>query len=226
VTALLQLSGLVVADSLNVFNIGAMWAIAHNARMKRRSPLPGGLSFIAGMYVFTAGYGLCMVVGLDALTRGLHVELTPEIRYRAELILGLVLLGIACLPLRRRQRSQNPRIGALLRSRPWLLGVVGVGVGATQAPFSLPYLTLLTALATRDPLPTMWTVVVLGYAAAVQVPPLLALAIASWRSPKALKVQLTVATAVAKYGRTVVRLLLAAVGLVLLTDAVAHHHYW
>jgi hypothetical protein len=226
VTALLQLSGLVIADSLNAFNIGAVWAIAHGARMKRRSPLPGGLAFIAGMYAFTACYGLGMVMGLDALTRSVHVDITPEFRYRAELVVGIALIGIACLPWRRRQRRTKPRMGALLRSRPWLLGVVGVGVGATQAPFSLPYLTLLTAIATRDPLPTVWPVVVLVYAAAVQVPPLLALALANWRSPKARRVQLAVAMAVTTYGRTALRILLAVVGSVLLYDAVANSAQW
>jgi hypothetical protein len=225
VTALIQLSGLAFADSLNVFNIGAVWAIAHNARTQRRSPLPGGLSFIAGLYAFTACYGLVLVLGLDALTHVVDFQITPAMRYRTELVLGAVLIGLAFLPLRPRVRA-NPRMGTLLRSKPWLLGVVGIGVGATQVPFSLPYLTLLGAMAALDPLPAVWPVVVLGYAAAVQVPPLLALALAAWRSPKARRIQIAVALGVAKYGRTALRILLVTVGGVLIADAALNYELW
>jgi hypothetical protein len=225
VTALIQLSGLVFADSLNVFNIGAMWAIAHNARTQRRSPMPGGLSFIAGLYAFTACYGLVLVLGLDALTRVVDFQITPAMRYRTELVLGAVLIGLSFLPLRTR-KTANPRVGPLLRSKPWLLGIVGIGAGATQAPFSLPYLTLLGAIATLDPIPAFWPFVVLGYAAAVQVPPLLALGLASWRSPKARKIQISIALAITKYGRTVLRILLATVGVVLLGDALLNYDLW
>lgn len=222
---LLGLGGLVFADSLNPFNIGAVWSITLNCRRTRRSPTPGALSYIAGLYVFTASYGLCMVLGLEAISHSVDFQITPGVRYPLELTLGALLIAAAWFlpntrPVeKRRKPTPFPR-------QPRTLAVVGVGAAATQVPFSLPYLTLLGALSTADPVPAVWPVVILIYAAAVQVPPLLTLFLATRRAPWAHRLQRAAMAALSRHGRLAIRIALTVIGSVLLADAIIHHAQW
>jgi len=68
----------------------------------------------------------CGIALLDAstcltfLTNAVEFELTPTIRYRGELALGLVLIGLACFI--RGFRPASPMwASTLTRERPWLL---------------------------------------------------------------------------------------------------------
>src|ERR1700747_2886114 len=86
-------------DSLNVLNAGVVSAVIFGSRLNRRSPIPGALSFIAGVFAVTTTFGLCMVLGLSFLTSLVHFRVTPAVRFRGELVLGLVLIGLAYFPL-------------------------------------------------------------------------------------------------------------------------------
>ena len=86
-------------DSLNVLNAGVVSAVIFASRLNRRSPVPGALSFIAGVFAVTTTFGLCTVLGLSFLTSLVDFHVTPAIRFRGELVLGLVLIGLAFFPL-------------------------------------------------------------------------------------------------------------------------------
>ena len=57
----LALAGLALLDSANVLNLGVVSAVVYDSRLARRSPLPGGLSFIAGVFTVTTTFGMCVV---------------------------------------------------------------------------------------------------------------------------------------------------------------------
>jgi cytochrome c biogenesis protein CcdA len=224
-TALLGLGGLAFADSLNVFNVGAVWSIVNDCRKGHRSPTAGALSFIAGLYVFTACYGLCMVLGLDAVTRKVDFEVTPGVRYPVELTVGIVILVLAYV-LPSTHSAAPRRKSRLFPRRPWTLSFVGMGAGATQAPLSLPYLTLIGALAAQETLPPGWPLLILGYAAVIQVPALLVLLLATRRAAWTHRCQLSIALWFSRNGWRAVRIILVAVGVALATDALVHHAAW
>lgn len=92
---LLPLIGFAFLDSLNVLNLGVTSAVVYDSRLSRRSPLPAGVSFIAGVFIATATFGMLTVFGLGFLTERADVDVTPTVRYWAQLVLGAVLIALA-----------------------------------------------------------------------------------------------------------------------------------
>jgi cytochrome c biogenesis protein CcdA len=218
----LALAGLAFLDALNVLNVGVVSAVAYDSRLNRRSPVTGGSSFIAGVFAVTTTFGLCTVLGLSILTELTHFHVTPTIRYRGELLLGLVLICVAFFPL----VTQTPAPGwamVAMRRRPWLLGFVGMAVGTGQAPTSVPYLTGLAMLAAMHPRPQIWPVMVIGYCAIALLPSMLVLALASRRSIRARRVQRWVVRTLTRYGPISVRILFLVAGVALAVAALIHH---
>ena len=144
-------------DSLNVLNAGVVSAVIFASRLNRRSPIPGALSFIAGVFTVTTTFGLCMVLGLSFLTSLVDFRVTPAVRFRGELVLGLVLICLAYFPLAAQSSAPGWAMAAM-RERPWLLGLLGMAVGIGQAPTDVPYLTGLAMLAALHPRPPIWPV--------------------------------------------------------------------
>ena len=92
---LLPLLGFALLDSLNVLNLGVTSAVVYDSRLSRRSALPGGLSFVAGVFVATTAVGVLTVLGISFVTDRVEFQVTPTIRYWGQLILGLVLIAVA-----------------------------------------------------------------------------------------------------------------------------------
>lgn len=118
---LISLSGIALVESLNVLNLGVTSGIAYDSRLRRRSPLPGGLSFLAGLFAATLAVGIAVVLGVDLLTELTAFRMTPTLRYRGELVIGVVLVGVACFPSAAKRTSPGPAFAAM-RQNPWLLG--------------------------------------------------------------------------------------------------------
>src|SRR6202453_4102674 len=178
------LAGLALLDSLNVLNVGGVSAIIYDRRLNRRSPVPGSLSFITGVFAVTTIFGILILLGLNLLTDFVDVRITPAIRYWGGLLVGAVLIVLAYFPW----TAQSPAPGwamAATRQRPWLLGFVGLAVGIGQAPTAVPYLTGLAMLAALHPRPRIWPVIVIVYCAIVLMPSLLVLALSMRRSTRA-----------------------------------------
>jgi cytochrome c biogenesis protein CcdA len=218
----LALTGFAFLDSLNVLNVGVVSAVVYDSRLGRRSPIPGGLSFIAGVFAVTTTFGLCMVLGLSILTAVTHFEITPAIRYRGELLLGLLLTCLAYFPLVAQTSAPGWAMLAM-RQRPWLLGFVGLAVGIGQAPTAVPYLTGLAMLAALHPRPRIWPVIVIVYCAIVLMPSLLVLALSMRRSTRARRIQRWLVRVLTRYGPISVRILFLVVGVALIADALIHH---
>jgi cytochrome c biogenesis protein CcdA len=218
----LALTGLAFLDSLNVLNVGVVSAVVYDSRLSRRSPIPGGLSFIAGVFAVTTTFGLCTVVGLGILTDLTNVEITPGIRYRGELLLGLVLICLAYFPLVAQTSAPGWALAAM-RQRPWMLGFVGLAVGTGQAPTAMPYLTGLAMIAALNPRPPIWPVMVIVYCALALVPSLLVLALSTRRSTRARRIQRWLVRVLTRYGPISVRILFLVGGVALVTDALLHH---
>jgi cytochrome c biogenesis protein CcdA len=226
VTALiLVLLGLAFLDSLNVLNIGAVSAIVFDSRLNRRSPIPGGVSYIVGVYVALIAVGVVTVLGLSLLTDLFDFELTPTIRYRGELLLGMGLLAFAFFPLVAQTSAPGWAMGAMgtMRRRPWLLGFVGAAVGLGQAPTSVPYLTGLAMIAALDPRPELWPLIIISYCLVVMVPCASVLALSTSRHRGAQRAQRWVVRSVTRYGPIGVRVLFLVAGVALISDAAIHH---
>ncbi len=138
---LLALAGFAFLDSLDVLVAGVMTAVVVDSRLARRSPWPGGLSFLGGVFAVTTTFGLCTVLGLHALRGLIDFEITPGLRFWGELGIGLALIGIAALPMT--ARAEPPAWTVRMRRRPWLLGLAGLAIGLAQAPTAVPYIGLL-----------------------------------------------------------------------------------
>lgn len=218
----LALSGLAFLDSLSVLNIGVVSAVVYDSRLSRRSPLLGGLSFIAGVFAVTTTFGICTVLGLSFLTDLLDFQITPAIRYRGELLLGLGLIGLAFFPLVA-QTSAPGWAMAAMRQRPWLLAFVGLAVGLGQAPTAVPYLTGLAMIAALDPRPAIWPLIVIAYCAIALLPSALVLALSTSRSRRALRTHRWVVRNLTRYGPIGVRILFLVAGVALVADALIHH---
>ena len=93
----LALAGLALLDSLNVLNVGVVSAVIYDSRLSRRSPVPGSLSFIAGVFTVMTIFGLLTVLGLRFLTDFVHFRITRATRYWGGLR-GGVLIGLASSP--------------------------------------------------------------------------------------------------------------------------------
>jgi cytochrome c biogenesis protein CcdA len=218
---LLALTGFAFLDSLNVLNVGVVSAVVYDSRLSRRSPIPGGLSFIAGMFAVTTSFGLCTVLGLSVLTHLIDFKITPAIRYRGELLLGLVLICLAYFPLTAEASAPGWAMAAM-RQRPWLLGFVGIAVGLGQAPTAVPYLTGLAMLAALNPRPQIWPVIVILYCTIALLPPLLVLVLSTRRTKRAQRIQRRLVRALTRYGPISVRILFLVVGVALVADALIH----
>jgi Sap-like sulfolipid-1-addressing protein len=219
---LLTMAGLACLDALNVLNIGVMSAVVYDARLGRRSPLPGGLSFIAGVFTMMSAFGIATVLGLSLLTDLFDFKVTPTLRFWGALVLGLVLVALAFFPL----TSQTAAPGwamAAVRRRPWLLGGLGAAIGIGQAPTSVAYLTALALLANLHPRPAAWPAIVMVYCVITLTAPILILTLATRKDPRANRIQRRLVRFLTRYGPISVRILFLVVGVVLITDALVHH---
>lgn len=218
----LALAGLALLDAMNVLNVGVVSAVIFDSRLNRRSPLPGALSYIAGVFTMTTTFGLCTVLGLGFLTRVADFHVTPAIRFWGELVIGLVLVCLAFFPLTAQSSAPGWALAAM-RDRPWLLGFLGLAVGTGQAPTSVPYLTGLAMIAALHPRPPMWPVVIPCYWAIALSPPLLILALSLRRSVRARRFQRRLIRVVTRYGPMSVRLLFLVFGVGLAANAFVNH---
>lgn len=219
---MLALAGLAFLDSLNVLNLGVVSAVIFDSRPSRRSPVPGALSYLAGVFAVTTTFGLCAVLGLSFLTNLVDFHVTPAIRFRGELVLGVVLICLAYFPLTAQSSAPGWAMAAM-RERPWLLGLLGLAVGTGQAPTAVPYLTGLAILAALHPRPPIWPLVIISYWAIALSPPLLILALSMRKSAEARRIQRRLVRVLTRYGPMSVRLLFLVFGVGLLTDAFVYH---
>lgn len=219
---LLALAGLAFLDSLKLLNVGIVLAVIYNGRLTRRSPVPGSLSFIAGVFAITAVFGILAVLGLNVLAGVVDIRITPAIRYRGGLLVGAALIGLACLPSTTRTSAPGWALAAT-RQRAWLLGFVGAAVGLAQAPTAVPYLTGLAMLSALNPRPPIWPLIVLGYCAVALSPPTLILALSTRRTVRANRIQRWLVRVLTRYGPATLRIVLFVVGVGLVVDALAHH---
>ncbi|MBS1693581.1 MAG: GAP family protein [Actinobacteria bacterium] len=219
---LLALAGFAFLDSLNVLNVGVTSAVVYDSRLGRRSPVPGGLSFIAGVFTVTTTFGICVVLGLNFLTSVIDLDITPTIRYRGELIVGMVLIGLAFVPLVAQTASPAWATSAM-RRRPWILGFVGIAIGLGQAPTAVPYLAGLAMLSAHYPEPRIWPLLILAYCLIALLPSILVLFLATRRNMRAQRIQRTLVRALTRYGPIAVRVLFLVIGIVLVSDALIHH---
>jgi cytochrome c biogenesis protein CcdA len=219
---LLALLGFALLDSLNVLNLGVTTAVVYDSRLSRRSALPSGLSFVAGVFTATTTFGVLTVLGLNFLTDRVEFDLTPTIRYWGQLLLGVVLISLAGLSS---AAKPTPPLWALnvARRNPWLLGLVGLVIGFGQAPTAVPYLTALAMLSARNPLPATWPLIVVCYCTVAVVPSLLVLALSTRRTIRARRAQRNIVRALTRYGPRVVRMLFLGIGTVLVFDALWHY---
>lgn len=222
---LLTLAGLALLDSLNVLSIGIVSAVIYGSRLNRQSALPGGVSYIAGVFLATTLFGLCAVVGLRLLGDLTSFNLTPTVRYWGELVLGVVLLALASFPL----TTRAPAPGwakAAMRQRPWFLGFVGAAVGLGQASTSVPYLTGLAMIAAVQPRPSAWPSMVIAYWVVALLPCMLLLGLSTNRSKRADRAQRRLVRTLTQYGPIGVRVLFLIAGAALFADALVHHSRW
>ena len=222
---LAALLGLAFLDSLSVLNVGVVSAIVYGSRLNRQSPLPGGLSFILGVFAVTSVFGICVVLGLDLLTELTRFEITPTVRYWGELIIGSALIVLAFFPLVAQSAAPGWAM-AVMKQRPWLLGFVGIAVGLGQAPTAVPYLAGLAMIAARAPLPTAWPVIVIAYCVIALLPCLLVLGLATLRTPRADQLQRLLVRGLTRYGPIGVRILFVVAGVALVADALLHRNIW
>lgn len=219
---MVALAGLALLDSLNVLNVGVVSAVVFDSRLSRRSPVPGALSFIAGVFAVTTTFGLCTVLGLSFLTHAVGFHLTPTVRFGGELALGLVLTGLAYFPLTAQSSAPGWALAAM-RERPWLLGFLGLAVGSGQAPTAIPYLTGLAMLTALHPRPPLWPLAIIVYWAIALSPPLLILALSMRKTMRAKRFQRRLVRALTRYGPMSVRLLFLVFGVGLVADALINH---
>ena len=219
---LLPLAGFAFLDSLNVLNLGVTTAVVYDSRLGRRSPLPAGLSYLAGVYAATATFGVAAVLGLTFLTDRVDLEVTPTVRYWGQLVLGLVLIGVASLPSRAGPKPPAWALNAARRN-PWLFAIVGLAVGFGQAATSVPYLSAVAMVSATRPLPVAWPTILLGYCAATLLPALLILALSLRRTMRARRIQRRIVRSLRRYGPPVVRTLFIGIGAVLVVDALVHY---
>ncbi|MDH6247232.1 GAP family protein [Mycobacterium sp. OTB74] len=222
---LLTLAGLAFLDSLSVLNIGVVSVVVYGSRLNRQSALPGGVSFIAGVFAVTTTFGMCAVLGLHLLTDLTNFNLTPAVRYWGELLLGLVLIALAFFPLVAQSTAPGWAMGAM-RERPWLLGFVGAAVGLGQASTAVPYLAGLAMIAALQPRPPEWPLIVIAYCFIALLPCMLVLALSTSRSKRADRAQRWLVRTLTRYGPIGVRVLFLIAGVALCADAIVHRSRW
>jgi cytochrome c biogenesis protein CcdA len=162
------------------------------------------------------------VLGVSFISEVLDFHLTPAIRFRAELLLGIVLIGLAYFPLTAQSSAPGWALAAM-RQRPWLLGFLGLAVGSGQAPTAVPYLTGLAMLAALHPRPPLWPLALIAYWAIALSPPLLILALSMVKTMRARRIQRAIVRALTRFGPMSVRLLFLVFGTGLIADALVNH---
>jgi Sap, sulfolipid-1-addressing protein len=219
---LITLAGFALVESLNVLNLTVTSAIVYDSRLHRRSPLSGGLGFLAGLFTATAVVGVAVVLGVDLAAHLRNFEITPGIRYRGELGIGLVLVILACYPAAAQPKSAR-LVG--LRRRPPLLAGAGLVLGFGQAVTDVMYLAALAMLSTHHPRPVFWPAVVLAYCAIALWPPLLVLLLATRRTARAQRMQRRLVRVITRYAPLGVRALCLLAGVALTADSLLHWRY-
>jgi len=219
---LMTLSGFAAVESFNVLNLGVTSAIVYDGRLHRRSPVPGGLCFIFGVFVATAAVGVAVVLGVTFFADRTAFALTPTTRYRSELVVGVVLVCLAYFPSAAQRVS--PRFAAI-RQRPWLLACAGAALGFVQAATDVMYLAALAMLGAHRPRPLFWPLIVLAYCAIELWPPLLVVFLANRRTVRAQRVQRRVVRVITRVGPKCVRALCLAAGVALVIDSLLHSRY-
>ncbi|MEC3920006.1 GAP family protein [Nocardia sp. CDC160] len=220
---LLAVAGFAFLDSLHVLNIGITAAVIVDSRLSRRSPVPGVLSFIAGIFVVTTAFGIFTVLGLSFLTDLVHFDITPTVRYWAELVVGVVLLVLGGIRLPGGAGGAMPPWVIEARRKPLLLGLVGAGIGLGQAPTAVPYLAALAMLTMREPRPMLWPLIVAGYCLIALLPPILVLYTATRRSARARQFYRTFIRALNRFGPISVRVLFLIFGTLLVVDGLRNY---
>ncbi|MFE3226880.1 GAP family protein [Nocardia sp. NPDC059228] len=220
---LLALAGFAFLDSLDVLLVGVTTAVVYDSRLSRRSPLPGALSFLAGVFAVTTVFGITFVLGLRFLTDLVSFDITPTVRYWAELGVGLVLLALGSLRMSKQGGAAVPAWALEARRRPLLLGFVGVAIGLGQAPTAVPYLAALAMISARDPHPPMWPLIIIGYCVIALLPPLLVLVTSTLESSRARRFYRGLVRGLKRFGPRSVRILLLLAGAALVADALVHH---
>ncbi|MFE4502264.1 GAP family protein [Rhodococcus sp. NPDC056743] len=216
------LAGLAFLDSLDVLLVGITTAVIYDSRLKRRSPLPGGLSFLGGVFAATTAFGICTVIGINFIAELVDFELTPAVRYWGGMVLGLVLIALACMPAT--TSTTSTRWAEPIRRRPWILGFIGLAIGLVQAPTAIPYLAALAMLSAHDPPLTAWPLIVVIYCVLALLPPLLILGLSLRRTVRARRAYRRIVRVLARYGPASVRVLFVTIGLILVVDALIHYN--
>ncbi|MFD3596601.1 GAP family protein [Nocardia sp. NPDC058640] len=224
--ALLAMLGLALIDALDVLLVAITTAVVADARLRRRSPITGVLSFLAGVFAVSVAFGVCTVLGIDFLVRLLDFDLTPTVRYRGELLLGSVLIAVAALPVGSTS-VPGRRWVEPVRKYPGLMAVIGFTLGLAKVPTSVPFLAALALLSAQRPLPVVWPLIVAGYCAVALLLPLVVLALATRTTPRARRVYRVLVRGITRFGPPVVRVLFVVFGIGLVIDAVVHSgHLW
>lgn len=218
---LIALLGFALLDALDVLLVAITTAVVADSRLTRRSPMVGGLSFLGGVFAVSVAFGVATVLGIDFLVRLFDFQLTPMLRYWGELLIGVVLIGVAALPMDTTMRGGGRWVEPV-RRYPWLMGVFGFTLGLAKVPTSVPYLAALALLSAQRPLPVVWPLIVAGYCAIALLLPLVVLALAMRRTPRARKVYRVLARGLTRFGPPVVRVLFVVFGVVLVVDALVH----
>ncbi|MFD0000622.1 GAP family protein [Nocardia sp. NPDC127526] len=222
-TLLLALAGFAFLDSLHVLNIGITAAVVVDSRLSRRSPVPGALAFITGIFTVTTAFGICTVLGLSFLTDLVAFDITPTVRYWGELVVGAILVILGAIRLPVATTGATPPWAVEARRRPWMLGLIGAGVGLGQAPTAVPYLAALAMLTVREPRPPLWPLIVAAYCLIALLPPILVLFTATRTSPRAQRSYRALVRGLRRFGPLSVRALFLLFGTVLIIDAFRNH---
>ncbi|WP_039814689.1 GAP family protein [Nocardia otitidiscaviarum] len=220
---LLVLAGFAFLDSLDVLMVGVTTAVIYDSRLGRRSPVPGVLSFLAGVFAVTTTFGICTVLGLSFVTDLVDFTVTPTLRYWGELIAGIVLLTLGAVRISGSTTAAVPTWALEARRRPWLLGLAGIAIGLGQAPTAVPYLAALAMLSARDPRPAVWPLIIIGYCAIALLPPALVLLTATRETARARRFHRRLVRGMRRFGPASVRVLFLIFGAVLVIDALRHH---
>ncbi|MFE7723468.1 GAP family protein [Nocardia rhizosphaerihabitans] len=218
---LITLLGFAVVDALDVLLVAITTAVVADSRLARRSPVVGGFSFLGGVFAVSVMFGVATVLGIDFLVRLFDFELTPLLRYWGELLIGVVLIVVAALPMDTTMRGGGRWVQPV-RRYPWLMGVVGFTLGLAKVPTSVPYLAALAMLSAQRPLPVAWPLIVAGYCAIALLLPLVVLALAMRKTPRARRVYRLLVRWITRFGPPVVRVLFVVFGVVLVVDALVH----
>ncbi|WP_149359300.1 GAP family protein [Lolliginicoccus suaedae] len=219
---ILALAGFALLDSLDVLLVGAISAIIYDARLARRSPIPGAVSFLLGVFTMTTAFGLLTVLGFSTLADRAGLTMTPTLRYWAELAIGAILIAVALIPA-----SDRPAPSWAIRARrsPALLLTIGVAIGLAQAPTAVPYLAGLAMIAAHQPLPLWWPIIVILYCLVALIPPIIVLVMGTRTTPAARRRYLAVARFITRHGPRAVRIIFIVAGALLILDALVHHQH-